>query len=47
MTPAQLALAAELHTRADRLRDGAAADGDSLSIRDAIHLAAVQMGVAV
>lgn len=45
MTPEQQALAAELHARAVRLRDGAAAAGDSLSIRDAIHLAAIQMGV--
>jgi hypothetical protein len=46
LTPEQHALASQLHTRADRLRAGAAADGESLSIREAVELAAVQLGVA-
>ncbi|WP_328632051.1 hypothetical protein [Streptomyces sp. NBC_00356] len=42
LTPAQLALADDLHTRALALR---AASEDGLSIRDAVHLAAVQLGL--
>lgn len=42
LTSAQLALADDLHTRALALR--AASDGD-LSIREAVHLAAVQLGL--
>ncbi|MEU5900628.1 hypothetical protein [Streptomyces venezuelae] len=42
LNPAQLALADDLHTRALALR--AASDGD-LSIREAVHLAAVQLGL--
>lgn len=44
LTPEQQLLADELHTRAQQLREGAAADG-GLSIREAIDLAAVQMGL--
>jgi hypothetical protein len=47
LTPEQRALAKELTLRANRLRDGVAAGGDSLSIREALNLAAVQMGVAL
>lgn len=42
LTPAQLALADDLHTRALALR--AASDGD-LSIREAVNLAAFQLGL--
>lgn len=42
LTPAQLALADDLHTRALALR---AASEDGLSIRDAVNLAAVQLGL--
>lgn len=42
LTPDQLALADDLHTRALALR--AASDGD-LSIREAVNLAAVQLGL--
>ncbi|MEU6990316.1 hypothetical protein ABZ953_06595 [Streptomyces sp. NPDC046465] len=42
LSPAQLALADDLHIRALALR--AASDGD-LSIREAVHLAAVQLGL--
>ncbi|MFE9736155.1 hypothetical protein ACFYO9_37515 [Streptomyces sp. NPDC005863] len=42
LSPEQLALADDLHTRALALR--AASDGD-LSIREAVHLAAVQLGL--
>jgi hypothetical protein len=42
LTPEQLALADDLHTRALALR--AASDG-GLSIRGAVHLAAVQLGL--
>jgi hypothetical protein len=46
MTPDQEQLAAELQARAERLRVGAADDGEGLSIREAVDLAAVQMGLA-
>lgn len=42
LTPEQLALADDLHTRALALR---AASEDGLSIRDAVALAAVQLGL--
>jgi hypothetical protein len=42
LTPAQLALADDLHTRALALR---AASEEGLSIREAVHLAAVQLGL--
>jgi hypothetical protein len=42
LTPEQLALADDLHTRALALR---AASEDGLSIREAVTLAAVQLGV--
>lgn len=42
LTPEQLALADDLHTRALALR---AASEDGLSIREAVHLAAVQLGL--
>lgn len=42
LSPAQLALADDLHTRALALR--AASDG-ALSIREAVNLAAVQLGL--
>lgn len=47
LTDEQRDLASELVARANRLRDDANADPDSdgLSLRDAIALAAVQMGV--
>jgi len=48
LTDEQRAVAAELVARAEQLRDGATADPDSpgLSLRDAVHLAAIQMGAA-
>ncbi|MGW2223861.1 hypothetical protein [Streptomyces formicae] len=42
LSPDKLALADDLHTRALALR---AASEDGLSIRDAVHLAAVQLGL--
>ncbi|MFD5798642.1 hypothetical protein ACFWIO_34950 [Streptomyces diastatochromogenes] len=42
LTPEQLALADDLHTRALALR---AASEDGLSIREAVALAAVQLGL--
>lgn len=39
-------LADRLHDRANRLREQAWADGDGLSVRDAVALAAVQLGLA-
>jgi hypothetical protein len=42
LTPEQLALADDLHTRALALR---AASEDGISIRDAVTLAAVQLGL--
>ncbi|MFZ3467496.1 hypothetical protein ACODT3_39905 [Streptomyces sp. 4.24] len=39
-------LADRLQDRANRLREQAGDDGDSLSIRDAVALAAVQLGLA-
>jgi hypothetical protein len=42
LTPEQLALADDLHTRALALR---AASEEGLSIREAVHLAAVQLGL--
>ncbi|MFF4403663.1 hypothetical protein [Streptomyces sp. NPDC001404] len=42
LTPAQLALADDLHTRALALR---AASEEGLSIREAVTLAAVQLGL--
>lgn len=42
LTPEQLALAQDLHTRALALR---ATSEDGLSIREAVDLAAVQLGI--
>lgn len=42
LTPEQLALADDLHTRALALR---AASEDGISIREAVELAAVQLGL--
>jgi hypothetical protein len=42
LTPEQLALADDLHTRALALR---AASEDGISIREAVNLAAVQLGL--
>jgi hypothetical protein len=42
LTPEQLALADDLHARALALR---AASEEGLSIREAVHLAAVQLGL--
>jgi len=42
LTPEQLALADDLHTRALALR---AASEDGISIRDAVTLAAIQLGL--
>jgi len=45
-TPEQQAIADRLHKRADELRAGAHADGDALSIRAAIDIAAIELGLA-
>ena len=44
MTTEQRALSARIQARADRLRDRAAACGESLGIREAVDLAALQLG---
>lgn len=45
MTTEQRALSVRIQARADGLRDQAAACGESLGIREAVDLAALQLGL--
>lgn len=44
LTPEQQAVADQLTARANQLRAAAEADGDHLTIREAIDIAAIQLG---